>query len=371
MQSTIGNSIKISLFGESHGEAIGVVIDGLAPGLEIDRDFIKYQLEKRKPKGKISTKRCELDEFKIISGVFNGYTTGTPLTIIIENTDQKSKDYEKTKNIMRPSHGDYTGNIKYLGYNDYRGGGHFSGRITAPLVAAGAIFINILRLKGIDIGTHILKCKDYKEKEFSQDEDELRKEVRDVSQKYFPTLTEIAQEKMQQMIETAGANSDSIGGILETAVVGVQAGIGEPYFNSVESILSHLIFSIPGVKGVEFGAGFKITELYGSESNDSYYYKDEEVKTRTNNNGGINGGITNSMPIIMKVAIKATPSIYKEQESIDIGKKESVKIQIGGRHDPAIIHRARVVVDSLTAFGLLDMMCMRYGYMWMTDNEKK
>ncbi len=312
MQSTIGNSIKLSLFGESHGTAIGIVIDGLAPGIKLDTDFIQEQLEKRKPKGKISTQRHEADDFKIVSGYFNGYTTGTPLCLIIENKSQMSRDYEKTKSVMRPSHADYTADAKYMGYQDYRGGGHFSGRITAPLVAAGAIFIQVLRSKGIEIGTHILKCRNEKDKSFSSEESILLKEIREVNAKYFPVIEE---------------------------------------------------------KGIEFGAGFAVTEMYGSEANDSFYYENGEVKTKTNNNGGINGGISNSMPLIMKIAVKPTPSIYKEQESVDIAKKENVKFNIEGRHDPAIIHRARVVVDSMTAFGLLDLICMRYGYMWMTDKK--
>ena len=369
MQSTIGNSIKLSIFGESHGTAIGIVVDGLAPGIKIDTEFIQQQLEKRKPKGKISTQRHEEDDFKIVSGYFNGYTTGTPLCLIIENKSQMSKDYEKKRNIMRPSHADYTANIKYNGYQDYRGGGHFSGRITAPLVAAGAIFIQILKSKGIEIGTHILKCKNEKDKDFSSDGVTLLEEIKEVNEKYFPVLEKEMEDKMKKLIEKAGSELDSVGGILETAVVGLPAGIGEPYFNSVESVLSHLVYSIPAVKGIEFGAGFAMGNMYGSESNDSLYYENGKVKTRTNNNGGINGGITNSMPIVMKIAIKPTPSIYKEQESIDIAKKENVKLNIEGRHDPAIIHRARVVVDSVTAFGLLDLICMRYGYMWMTDKK--
>lgn len=280
-----------------------------------------------------------------------------------------SRDYEKTKSVMRPSHADYTADAKYMGYQDYRGGGHFSGRITAPLVAAGAIFIQVLRSKGIEIGTHILKCRNEKDKSFSSEESVLLKEIREVNAKYFPVIEEAAEEKMKKLIEKAGEELDSVGGILETAVTGLPAGIGEPYFNSVESVLSHLIYSIPAVKGIEFGAGFAVTEMYGSEANDSFYYENGEVKTKTNNNGGINGGISNSMPLIMKIAVKPTPSIYKKQESVDIAKKENVKFNIEGRHDPAIIHRARVVVDSMTAFGLLDLICMRYGYMWMADKK--
>ena len=370
MQSIIGNSIKLSLFGESHGSMIGVVIDGLAPGIKLDTKFIQEQLDKRKPKGKISTQRHEEDDFKIVSGYFNGYTTGTPLCIMIENKAQKSKDYEKTRDLMRPSHADYTAEKKYLGYQDFRGGGHFSGRITAPLVAVGAICIQILREKGIVLGTHILKCKDEEDRNFSLDGEELKKEIEIVNNRYFPVFDDEKEESMKRVIEEAGKNLNSVGGILETAVIGVPSGVGEPYFNSIESVLSHLLFSIPAVKGVEFGAGFSIADMFGSEANDSFYYDENgEVKTKSNNNGGINGGISNGMPIIIKTAIKPTPSIYKEQESIDISKHENIKFNIEGRHDPAIIHRARVVVDSVVAFGILDLLCMRYGYMFMRKEE--
>lgn len=370
MQSVIGNSIKLSLFGESHGSMIGVVIDGLAPGIKLDTKFIQEQLDKRKPKGKISTQRHEEDDFKIVSGYFNGYTTGTPLCIMIENKAQKSKDYEKTRDLMRPSHADYTAEKKYLGYQDFRGGGHFSGRITAPLVAVGAICIQILREKGIVLGTHILKCKDEEDRNFSLDGEELKKEIEIVNNRYFPVFDDEKEESMKRVIEEAGKNLNSVGGILETAVIGVPSGVGEPYFNSIESVLSHLLFSIPAVKGVEFGAGFSIADMFGSEANDSFYYNENgEVKTKSNNNGGINGGISNGMPIIIKTAIKPTPSIYKEQESIDISKHENIKFNIEGRHDPAIIHRARVVVDSVVAFGILDLLCMRYGYMFMRKEE--
>ena len=370
MQSVIGNSIKLSLFGESHGSMIGVVIDGLAPGIKLDTKFIQEQLDKRKPKGKISTQRHEEDDFKIVSGYFNGYTTGTPLCIMIENKAQKSKDYEKIRDLMRPSHADYTAEKKYLGYQDFRGGGHFSGRITASLVAVGAICIQILREKGIVLGTHILKCKDEEDRNFSLDGEELKKEIEIVNNRYFPVFDDEKEESMKRVIEEAGKNLNSVGGILETAVIGVPSGVGEPYFNSIESVLSHLLFSIPAVKGVEFGAGFSIANMFGSEANDSFYYNENgEVKTKSNNNGGINGGISNGMPIIIKTAIKPTPSIYREQESIDISKHENIKFNIEGRHDPAIIHRARVVVDSVVAFGILDLLCMRYGYMFMRKEE--
>lgn len=364
MQSSIGNSIKLSLFGESHGEAIGVVIDGLAPGIPLDLKFIQSQLDLRKPKGKISTQRHETDDFKIVSGFFNGYTTGTPLCIIIENTSQKSKDYEKTKDMLRPSHADYTAYEKYLGYQDYRGGGHFSGRITAPLVAAGAIFIQILKSKNVVIGTHIKQCKDEYDVNFSDDEKEIREQIEKLNHSYIPCINDNAKDNMVKLMEKAAENKDSVGGILETVVMGMPAGIGEPYFHSIESTLSHLMFSIPAIKGVEFGLGFEFANKFGSEANDPFIYENK-IKTKTNNNAGINGGITNGMPIVMKCVVKPTPSIFKTQESVNFKTKENIEFNIEGRHDPAIIHRARVVVDSLTAFALVDSIVSRYGYLWM------
>lgn len=368
MKSTFGNNINISLFGESHSQAIGVVINGLAPGIKLDLEFIHHQLNLRKPKGKISTARQEADEFEIVSGFFNGFTTGTPLCLMIYNKSQKSSDYEKTKSILRPSHADFTGIKKYIGYGDYRGGGHFSGRITAPLVAAGAICIHILKQKGITIGTHIKSCHGIEDVDFSSENDVLRIELDALNDKYFPLISDEKSKEMLAEIELAQQNGDSVGGILETVAINVPAGIGEPFFNSIESTISHLLFSIPAVKGVEFGLGFDFAKMTGSQANDPFYY-DKLVKTATNNNGGINGGISNGMPIVIKTVIKPTPSIYNEQNSVDINTLENVKLNIEGRHDPAIIHRARVVVDSVVAIGLVDLFCERYGYMWQVKGD--
>lgn len=366
MKSCFGNNVNISLFGESHSQAIGVVINGLAPGIKLDLDFIQKQLDKRKPKGNISTKRQEADDFQIVSGFFNGYTTGTPLCLLIYNQSQKSGDYEKTKSLMRPSHADYTAQIKYNGFQDYRGGGHFSGRITAPLVAAGAICTQVLEQKGILIGTHIKACAGVADIGFSEDEQKLSQQITHLNDCYFPTNSSEAEGEMIGQIEKAQADGDSVGGVLETAIINMPAGIGEPFFGSIESTLSQLLFSIPAIKGVEFGAGFDFANMTGSEANDSLYYEGK-VKTSTNNNGGINGGISNSMPITIRSVVKPTPSIYKPQQTVDINTNENAQLQIKGRHDPAIIHRARVVVDSMVAIGLLDLFCERYGYMWMTD----
>ena len=368
MKSSIGKNVQLSVFGESHGNGIGMVLQGIAPGIEIDFEYVNKQLDLRKPKGKISTQRKESDAPIVISGVFEGKTTGTPICIMFENNNTQSKDYSKTKDIMRPSHADYSGHIKYNGYNDYRGGGHFSGRLTTPIVCAGAIAKQILAKKGICIGSHILQMNDIFDTSFeTTNMAALKVQIDKVNDLYFPVIDDISSVSMQQKIEATASVGDSIGGVLESAIIGLEAGIGEPMFDSLESVLSHYIFSVPAVKGIEFGLGFDFANHYGSEVNDAFYYDNETIKTKTNNNGGINGGISNGMPLLIKTVIKPTPSIYKKQESINLSTKTNTTLQIEGRHDPAIIHRARVVVDSMIALALLDVICERYGYMWMVD----
>lgn len=368
MKSIIGNNIQLCVFGESHGNGVGFVLNGLAPGIKLDIAGINKQLDLRKPKGKISTQRKETDEPKFISGVFEGHTTGTPLCVMFENSNTQSKDYSKTKDIMRPSHADYSGHIKYKGFNDYRGGGHFSGRLTTSIVCAGAIAKQILESKGILIGSHISKMHQLEDTPFAYvDEHLLATQIKDVNEKYFPVLDEEVAQAMTQYIEQAASNGDSVGGIVETGILHLEAGIGEPMFHSLESTLSHYLFSVPAIKGVEFGLGFEFANHYGSEVNDSFYYDKDTVKTKTNHNAGINGGISNGMPIIIRCAIKPTPSIYKEQDSINIEAKQDTKLQINGRHDPAIIHRARVVIDSVVALALLDILVERHGYLWMEE----
>lgn len=357
MKNTFGNSLSITLFGESHGAAIGCVIDGLSPGIEIDMDFICSQMEKRKGINALSTGRREKDEVKILSGVFEGRTTGTPVCLVIENADTKSKDYSKTKDLARPGHADYTAEMRYGGYQDYRGGGHFSGRITAPIVAAGAIAISALKRKGIEIATHISSCGYIRDRDFMNiKEDMALLEALDV-----PVLDENKREEIISLIEATKAEGDSIGGTLSTVVTGMPAGVGEPWFDTVESMLSHALFSIPAVKGVEFGLGFGFASLKGSEANDPFTVNEGRIETVTNNNGGINGGITNGMPITFSCAVKPTPSIYKKQNTVNFKDKTKEEILIEGRHDPAIIHRARVVVDSITALTLCDLLVSRYG----------
>lgn len=361
MKNTFGNSVSVTLFGESHGEQIGIVIDGLAPGIEIDHDFIKHQLSLRRPNGKISTARIENDEYSIISGVFDGKTTGTPVCILIKNEDTKSKDYASTRNLARPGHADYTANCKYHGFEDYRGGGHFSGRITTPIVAAGAIAISALSKKGIYIGTHIKKCAKISDRSFEN----IEEDIKALSQMQFAVLNSDALSEMNDAILQAASEGDSVGGVLETAIIGVPAGVGEPWFDSVESELSHILFSIPGIKGVEFGLGFDFADKRGSEANDSFCMKGKDITTATNNNGGINGGITNGMPIVFSCAVKPTPSIFKTQKTVDFINCEDAQLSLKGRHDPAIIHRARVVVDSVAALALCDMLALRYGTDWL------
>ncbi len=362
MKNTLGNNVSITIFGESHGEALGAVLDGIAPGIEVDRDFISHQLDLRRPVGKISTPRKETDEFEILSGVFNGKTTGTPICIVIKNNDKKSQIYERMKNDARPSHADYTAFCKYNGFADYRGGGHFSGRVTAGIVAVGAIAISALRKKGIFIGTHIAKCAGVEDAKFS----DYKKDIESLNNKIFAALDDEKAEKMKENIEKAGQCEDSVGGVLETAVIGVPSGIGEPWFDSVEGMLSHALFSIPAVKGVEFGAGFAIADMIGSRANDSFYAENGKIYTKTNNNGGINGGITNGMPIIFKTAVKPTPSISQPQETVNFKTMDNIIMSVVGRHDPCIVHRARVVVDSITAIVLCDLLATKFGTDWLS-----
>lgn len=361
MKNTFGNNVSITLFGESHGEAIGCVLDGIAPGIEVDEDFIISQMEKRKGINSISTPRREADKVRILSGVFEGKTTGTPIALVIENESQHSKDYSLTKDLARPGHADFTAQSKYHGFQDYRGGGHFSGRLTAPIVAAGAICLKALNGKGIDIGTHISSCGGIKDRDFLN----LSEDVLALKALEMPVLDEKASKKMIEQIEKVKGEGDSIGGTLTTAIIGVPAGLGEPWFDSVESLLSHALFSIPAIKGVEFGAGFEFSNMKGSNANDSFFIENGLVQTKTNNNGGINGGITNGMPIVFSCAVKPTPSIYKKQETIDFKRNENTTLEIKGRHDPAIIHRARVVVDSITAITLCDLLSTHFGTDWL------
>lgn len=356
MSSTWGENIKISIFGESHGAGIGVVLDGLPAGEKIDSDEIMYQMYRRAPgRDKTSTPRRELDIPDIVSGILNGTTTGTPLCAVIKNGDIKSGDYDDLNRFPRPGHADYTGCVKYGGYNDYRGGGHFSGRLTAPMVFAGAVCRQVLERKGITVGAHIFSIGKVFDDGFDAaniTSDFLKK----LTLKKFPAINDRAGAEMKDEIEKARAVKDSVGGIVECASTGIPAGLGSPIFGGVENRLSSIIFGIPAVKGIEFGSGFKAASMHGSENNDAFCFKNGSVATATNNHGGILGGITSSMPILFRAAFKPTPSISKKQTTVDLKLKKEVETEIRGRHDPCVVVRAVPVVEALASVCILDLL---------------
>ncbi|MGN0135150.1 chorismate synthase [Anaerotignum sp.] len=358
MSSSFGEKVKIMIFGQSHSEAIGVVIDGLPVGEEIDMERVQQFMERRAPgRNAYSTPRKEGDVPRVVSGLFEGKTCGAPICAVIENTNTRSKDYDKLKDLPRPGHADYTAWVKYKGANDHRGGGHFSGRLTAPLCFAGAVCMQILERKGIQIGAHILSIKGVKDTPF--DEVHIDAEIlKTVTSKGFPVQDDAAGEAMQAAIAAARANADSVGGIIECAVTGLPVGVGEPMFDGLESRLAAAVFAIPAVKGVEFGKGFGVAELFGSENNDDFIYEaDGTVHTKTNNHGGSLGGISSGMPLILRAAFKPTPSIGQEQDTISISKKENDKLAIIGRHDPCIVPRAVPCVEAAAAVAILDLLC--------------
>ncbi len=352
-----GEQFKVTIFGESHGEGIGVVIDGIPAGTELNLEEIKTEMARRAPgKDSISTPRSEKDAVRILSGFFQGKTTGTPLAGVIENTNTISKHY--TPELLRPGHADFTGFSKYGDAHDYRGGGHFSGRITAPLVFAGAVAKQVLRAEGITVGAHIKRLGEIADIPFDaiSGSSELYEEI---SKKSFPVIDDNAGEKMQEYILSKKEEQDSVGGVIECAAVGLPVGMGEPFFGSVESRISSMMFSIPAVKGIEFGAGFDFANMTGSAANDEFFVEDGKVQTKTNHNGGINGGITNGMPVLFRVAIKPTPSIGKPQQTVNIKTMENTEISVQGRHDPCILQRAVPVVEAGCAIALLDMLKMK------------
>lgn len=356
MSSIIGNKLKISIFGESHGEAIGVVIDGMPAGYDIDFENVHKELRRRAPgQNQYSTSRKEKDIPRVLSGIFEGKTTGAPISAIIENTNTISKDYSKLKVMPRPSHADYPAMIKYSGFNDYRGGGHFSGRLTALIVFAGAICKEILKTKDIYIGSHIKSINNIKDETFDKVKVDF-KTLENLSTMEFPTLNKESQEKMKLKIIEAKENLDSVGGIIEGAIINLPVGLGSPMFDSVESVISQMLFSIPGVKGVEFGDGFEISKLYGSQAKDEYYFDNDRIKTYENHNGGILGGITTGMPIIFSVAIKPTSSIGQKQRTINLSTNKNDILEIEGRHDPCIVQRAVPVIECAVAISILDIL---------------
>lgn len=356
MSGMWGKQYRLSLFGESHGGAIGIVIDGLEPGITIDEEAIAKEMARRAPgRDKLSTTRQEADKPEILSGLFEGKTTGAPLAMTIHNSDKRSKDYSKIKDLARPGHADYTGYIKYKGFNDYRGGGHFSGRLTAPLVFAGAIAKQVLQAKGIHIGAHISQIAQVKDNVFNL-EDLNQETLEELKSRELQVLNESCIEPMKEVIEQAKMQQDSVGGIIECGVVGIEAGVGDPFFDSVESRIAHLAFSVPAVKGIEFGIGFEFANLKGSTANDAYTVQDGKVRTLSNHNGGVLGGITNGMPIVFRVAIKPTPSISQQQQTINMHTLEQTTMRVEGRHDPCIVQRAVVVIEAIAAIAILDML---------------
>ena len=357
MGANFGKNYRISLFGESHGIALGINIDGIPAGTELDLGFIKEEMKRRAPgRSKLTTPRVEKDEFEILSGFVNGKTTGTPLAMIVRNRDQRSKDYSELAKKPRPGHADWSGMNRYKGFNDIRGSGHFSGRITTSIVFAGAIAKQLLKERGILIGAHIkslnnIEDRDFKESDITEENiDRLREMV-------LPTLTEGIAEEMESAILKAREESNSLGGIVELMVTGLKPGIGDPFFESMESELARMIFSIPSTKGIEFGAGFGITRMTGYEANDEMYFDENgNIRSYTNNNGGIIGGITTGMPISFKVAIKPTASIEKIQKTVNLETGKDDTLEVKGRHDPVIVPRAIVVLESATAIVILDRL---------------
>lgn len=361
MKNSIGTSVILTLSGESHGVMICAVLDGLAPGIPVSEEFIASQLSLRRPSGRTDTARREKDAFRVVSGVFEGCTTGSPICILIPNEDTRSEDYARNLNIPRPSHADFAASVKYGGFEDWRGGGHFSGRITAGIVAVGAIAIEALRRKGITLGTHILSCAGVADRPFEDVDDVvLRRQIGSIAEKDFPVISD-CREAMEKGILEAKAAGDSLGGIIQTAVCSLPAGVGEPWFTSLEGAIANAVLSIGGIKGIEFGAGFALASMRGSQANDPFCIRDGEVRTRSNRSGGINGGISNGMPVIFNSVVKPTPSISLPQESVRLDSLESTELRISGRHDPAIVRRVCIVVTSLTAIVLCDMLSLRFG----------
>ena len=357
MSNTLGNSIKVTLIGESHGKAVGAVIDGLPAGIPVDESSIAAALSARRPSGTISTARHEEDKFEIVSGVFRGYTSGSPICVIIPNKDTKSEDYGDAMTTPRPGHADFTAHTKYAGYEDFRGGGHFSGRITAALVAAGAIVNSALEAKGVTIGTHIAKIADVADRSFNIISDDLAA----LKNNPFPVLDALAAESMKSAIKAAASDGDSVGGVLESAVSGLPCGVGDPWFDTVEGKLSYALFSIPAVKGVEFGAGFGASSMRGSENNDPIVIEDGKPSLLTNNCGGILGGITTGGTLIFRTAVKPTPTISKEQRTVDFSTGCETNVSFGGRHDPCIVHRAAAVQNAVAALVVADMLTDHFG----------
>ena len=352
MSSTYGENLKLTIFGQSHGPAIGMTLDGIPAGLPVDEEALQSFLSRRAPgQNDWSTPRKEADKVEILSGIVNGKTCGAPITAVIHNTNTRSGDYENLKTCPRPGHADYTAQVKYGGSQDAAGGGHFSGRLTAPLCIAGGLCLQWLEAMGIRIGAHIANIHGIEDDLFDPVAPQF-----DLIYSIFPVLNNLQGDKMRDAIAAARADGDSVGGSVECAVTGMEAGFGGPLFAGIEGKLAHILYGIPAVKGVEFGAGFGVCSLFGSENNDSFAVQDGKIVTETNNAGGILGGITNGMPLIFRAAFKPTPSIYKPQQTVDLTTGTTTTLQIHGRHDPCIVPRAVPVVEAAAAIALYDLI---------------
>lgn len=354
MSCNFGSKIKLTIFGQSHSQAIGCVLDGIPAGIKLDVERIEAFMARRAPgKNKISTARKEADTPRIISGVVDGVTCGAPICAIIENSDTRSGDYDKLRSLPRPGHSDYAAFMKHNGFNDIRGGGNFSGRLTAPLCFAGAVCIQILESKGIHIGAHISSIAQIDDCRF--DAVGVKKENLDsVKSKPLPVIDDAKGEEMIAAIDAARSDGDSVGGTVECAVIGLPAGIGDPIFDGIENQISRIVFGIPAVKGIEFGSGFDGSRLRGSENNDAFTCTNGEIKTVTNNHGGILGGITSGMPVIFRCAFKPTPSIAKQQQTVNLSTGENEIFTVGGRHDPCVVQRAVPCVEAAAALAIAD-----------------
>lgn len=353
MSSVFGQYLRLALFGQSHGEAIGITMDGFPAGMEIDMARVQAEMQRRAPgHSSLTTPRKEPDTPEILSGVMNGRTTGQPICAIIRNTNTRSADYGEGVDLLRPGHADYTGHVRYYGFEDWRGGGHFSGRLTAPIVFAGALCSQWLETQGVSIVSHIQQLGHIQDESFMSAQEINASELK---QMVLPTLKPDIAQNMNREILHAAQEQDSVGGVIECMITGLPAGLGAPFFDSVEGVLSHLLFAIPAVKGVDFGEGFGFAVLRGSQANDPFAMKDGRVVTTANHSGGVQGGITNGMPVIFRCAVRATPSIGQRQETVSLCRMQQQELFIHGRHDPCILPRAVPVVEAVAAIGMMEL----------------
>ena len=354
MSSFYGERLKLSLFGQSHGEAIGITMDGFPAGMVIDMPRLAAEMARRAPgQSKMTTSRREPDAPEFLSGVMEGRTTGQPICAIIRNTNTRSQDYGEGVDLVRPGHADYTGHVRYFGFEDWRGGGHFSGRLTAPITLAGALCSQWLEDKGVKIACHIQQLGSVTDDSFMDADPDA--DYGHLKGMHLPVLRAGLDEAMEAEVLAARSDMDSVGGVLECMITGLPAGLGAPFFDSVESVLSHLLFSVPAVKAVAFGEGFGFASLRGSQANDPFRMEGDRVVTTSNHSGGINGGITNGMPVIFRCAVRATPSIAREQQTVSLREGKDAILAVRGRHDPCILPRAVPVIEAMAAIGVMDL----------------